>query len=193
MHRLFFAIFPDPPALAALQRIAGTLQDANTLRGRWISPHQYHATVRFIGDYDDEHAAATIESARAAAGDVPFARFPIVLDRVATFRGRFRAPCVLRCSSECEAPIQSLWQQLGERLAGAGISGGDERRFLPHGTIAYSDRNLGDAIPIEPVRWEVAEFALVDSFQSQHRVVARWPARLEPETPRCAAAFTPDK
>ena len=193
MHRLFFAIFPDPPALAALQRIAGTLQDANTLRGRWIAPQQYHVTVRFIGDYDDEHAAATIATARAAAGDVHFTRFPIELDRVATFRGRFRAPCVLRCSSGCEAQIQSLWQQLGERLAGAGISDGEERRFLPHVTIAYSDRNLDEAIAIEPVRWEVAEFALVDSFRSLHRVVARWPARLEPETPRDVAVFTPDK
>lgn len=176
MHRLFFAIFPDLPALAAIERVAAGLQEANALRGRWIPREKYHVTVRFLGDYDDEHAADTIERASSAAADVHPAGFAMVLDRVATFRGRYRAPCVLRCSRECEAEVHALWQQLGDQLARAGVADGDGRRFLPHVTIAYSDRNLDEAIAVEPVQWRVGEFALVDSHLSCHRVVARWPA-----------------
>jgi 2'-5' RNA ligase len=176
MHRLFFAIFPDRPALAAIERVAGNLQETKVLRGRWLAPEKYHLTVRYIGDFADDQVADVVERARAAAAGVRAPRFAVVLDRVATFRGRFRAPCVLRCARGCEAEVHALWQELGARLAQAGVADGDRRRFLPHVTIAYADRNLDEAIAVEPVHWRVGEFNLVDSHRSCQTVLARWPA-----------------
>jgi RNA 2',3'-cyclic 3'-phosphodiesterase len=175
MHRLFFAIFPDHAALAAIGHVVERLRDANVVRGRWLAPEKYHLTIRFLGDHDDVSAAGVVARARAAAAKVRAPAFPIALDRVATFRGRFRAPCVLRCARGCDPAVRDVRDRLDRQLAGVGIDAGEEQRFQPHLTIAYTDRALDAAIDVEPIGWQVADFALVDSHRSRHAVLERWP------------------
>jgi 2'-5' RNA ligase len=172
MHRLFFAIFPDAPALAALGRIAAQLKTDKALRGRWMAPAKYHVTARFLGDHADP-ADAIIERAKAAAAQVHVAPFDITFDRVVTFRGRHQSPCVVRCTSESDAAIEPLWRGLGVALSE--LREEPAGRFLPHLTIAYADRVLDEPIAIERVVTPIKEFALVDSHDSQHEVLARWP------------------
>ena len=171
MHRLFFAIFPDPPALASIGRVAARLQAEKVLRGRWMATAKYHVTARFLGDHGDP--AAVIARARAAAAQVRAAPFDITFDRIVTFRGRHQSPCVLRCTSESDAAIEALWRGLGgaSSVTRAEAVG----RFVPHLTIAYADRMLDAPIAIEPVVTRIESFALVDSHHAQHEALARWP------------------
>jgi 2'-5' RNA ligase len=173
MHRLFFAIFPDPPALEAIGRVAADLKAAKVLRGRWTMPAKYHITARFLGDHDDP-ADELIARAKAAAAQLRTAPFEIAFDRIVTFRGRYQSPCVLRCTPLSDSAMQQLWRGLGVVLPG--VRGEEmERRFVPHLTIAYGDRMLETPISIEPIVSRIEEFALVDSNGAQHAALARWP------------------
>lgn len=173
-HRLFFALFPDAETAQAIARVVDGLRAAKTIRGRWTAPERQHVTARFLGDHGHD-APAVIERARAAAALVRCAAFEVAFDRIATFRGRFQCPCVLRCPADAETGVQRLWRGLGDTLAAAGIECRAESNFIPHLTIAYADRMLGDPLPIDPLRWRAHEFALVDSSRSEHRVIERWP------------------
>jgi len=171
MHRLFFAIFPDPPALAAIGRVVARLQAEKVLRGRWTAPAKYHVTARFLGDHADP--AVVTARARAAAEQVRVAPFDIAFDRIVTFRGRHQSPCVVRCTSESDVAIEALWRGLG--AASSDVRAEAAGRFVPHLTIAYADRMLDVPIAIEPVLTRIKAFALVDSHDAQHEVLARWP------------------
>ncbi|HEY2396899.1 MAG TPA: 2'-5' RNA ligase family protein [Rudaea sp.] len=174
MHRLFFAIYPDPPALQEIERVAANLRAARTIRGRWAAPEKYHITARFLGDFADA-ADEMVDRATAAAALVRAAAFEITLDRVATLRGRYQVPCVLRCAARSEPAIQALWQGLGAALSTTPEQEQTQRRFLPHLTIAYGDRMLDAPLGIAPIVSRIGEFVLVDSHQSSHVVRGRWP------------------
>jgi len=171
MHRLFFAIFPDPPALAAIGRVAARLQAEKVLRGRWTASAKYHVTAWFLGDHADP--AAVIARAKDAAAQMRAVPFDITFDRVVTFRGRHQSPCVVRCTSESDEAIEALWRGLG--AASSDVRGEAAGRFVPHLTIAYADRMLDAPIAIEPIVTRIEAFALVDSHHAQHEVLARWP------------------
>jgi 2'-5' RNA ligase len=170
MHRLFFAIFPEPPALAAIGRVAARLQAEKVLRGRWTAPANYHVTARFLGDHADP--TVVIARARAAAAQVRAAPFDITFDRIVTFRGRHQSPCVVRCTPESDMAIEALWRDLG---AASSDMRGEAGRFVPHLTLAYADRMLDAPVAIEPVVTRIKAFALIDSHDAQHEVLVRWP------------------
>ena len=173
-HRLFFAIHPDAAAAAAIGLVVARLRDAKTVRGRWTAADKYHLTARFLGDHGLD-AGAVIERARRAADRVRGAAFDVEFDRIATFRGRYQCPCILRCPADGEAGVQRLWRALGEALGMESVDSRDENHFIPHLTIAYVDRMLSEPVPIERVSWRARGFALVDSQRSVHHIVARWP------------------
>jgi 2'-5' RNA ligase len=174
IHRLFFAAHPDASVLDAIGQAAGKLRDTKLIRGRWTQPAKYHMTLRFLGDFH-EPVADIVAQASAAAASLRPTPFEVVLDRVATFRGRFQAPCVLRCTPQSEETVRVVWSGLGDALAKIGVEHRIDNRFLPHVTIAYGDRMLHEAIAIDPIVWRIDEFTLMDSHKSQYQVQARWP------------------
>ena len=64
MPRLFVAL--DLPEVHKA-RLAGLRDDA--LPGRWLRPDQYHLTLRFIGDVDEERAATIAEALSHIQGE----------------------------------------------------------------------------------------------------------------------------
>jgi 2'-5' RNA ligase len=174
IHRLFFAAHPHASVLDAIGRAAAKLREAKLIRGRWTQPAKYHLTLRFLGDFR-EPVADIITQASAAAATLRATPFEVVLDRVTTFRGRFQAPCVLRCAPASEQAVRAVWSALGDALADLGADHRIDNRFIAHVTIAYGDRMLQEPIAIEPIVWRVDEFTLMDSHKSQYRVEARWP------------------
>ena len=60
-HNLFFALWPDDDVRARIASAARQLKKAHAPRGRWIEPHRYHLTLRYLG------AHATVPDALLAA------------------------------------------------------------------------------------------------------------------------------
>jgi 2'-5' RNA ligase len=174
-HRLFFALVPDAPARQAIESAANDLKAAKLIGGRWVAAGKYHLTIRFLGSYQGL-PEDTVQSAKAAAAQMKVAPFDFTLDRVTAFRGRFQSPCVMRCAQDSERMLQTLRDQLGERLPAAEFGQERERRFLPHLTIAYSDRTLAEAIPIAPITSRASELVLISSdAAARYETLARWP------------------
>ena len=176
VHRLFFALRPDPAERGEIARAAAGLKAVQHIRGHWLDLAKLHLTVQFLGDFlsTDE----IVRQATGAAASLHVAPFEFTLDRVATFPRRFHPPCVLRCAPESEAPLQELARELGTALRTAGLGAHLETRpYVPHLTIAYARSGLPEPIAIEPIIWRAWAIDLVDSHGGQHVQIGRWPLR----------------
>jgi 2'-5' RNA ligase len=62
------------------------------------------------------------------------------------------------------------------QLAVAGVRAKGGAGFVPHMTVLY-DRQALAPRPVDPIRLEIREVALVDSLvgRGEHRVLRRWP------------------
>lgn len=161
-HRLFLALVPDADALDAIERAAAGLRDARVIHGRWVAKARYHMTLRFLGSFSAIPAGA-VRRARAVVAALRFAPFEFTFDRIVSFRGRFQSPCVLRCTRESEQTLSALRERIGAAL-GPGEHGEDAARpFMPHLTVAYADKALADAVPIEPITSRARELVLFAS------------------------------
>jgi 2'-5' RNA ligase len=175
-HRLFFALRPPAPAVAAIAPIAGKLQASGLLHGSWLKPAKYHVTLQFLGTHD--HFPDDLrERAGAAASNVAAHGQEIAFDRIASFDRDHDPPCVLRCSPRSECALQEFVRELARALATAGVAVTQDRDYLPHLTIGYAAPALPEPIPIEPVVWQAREFLLIDSHVGEgwHEELACWP------------------
>lgn len=176
-HRLFFALCPNPTVLRGIEGAVEIVKASKLVRGSWIEVSKLHMTTHFLGDHETA-PTAIIERAKAAAAQVKFAPFEFVLDRIASFRGRYKSPCVLRCASASDHVLQTFWRELADALISLGCGHNLERRFTPHVTIAYGDKVLVEPIAITPIAWVVREFVLIESHigRSRYDILERWPA-----------------
>jgi 2'-5' RNA ligase len=178
IHRLFFALRPDPAVARAIECAAASIRASGRVRGRWVQPSKHHLTVHFLGTHAGR-PADLIERARAAAQHVRIAPFQIELERVETFGARRQSPCILRFSKQSDHLLGWLRAALGGALAEAGLAPSLEDRFTPHVTIAYVEAGLGEPIAIPPIAWDVQGFTLIESHgaTAQHEVLDQWPLR----------------
>ena len=181
IHRLFFALRPDAIVMGEIERAAETVKGAQLIRGTWLKAPKFHLTLHFLGDYATL-PTEVIERAKVAAADVKSVAFEFSLNRAASFRGRRQSPCVLRCAPAADVALQSFWRELGDAAIAAGLGEHLERRFTPHVTIAYGDKELPEPIMISPIVWPVREFVLIDSHvgQSNHEILDHWPLTVQP-------------
>lgn len=124
--RLFTAI--DPPDGVREQLAA--FQDDNALPARWTSPEQFHVTLRFIGEVEDEQAhryetaleAVTVEAVECE---------PYGLDVLPSRR----SPRVLTLGLERTESLVALYRAVSDALETEGLDP-EDRTFRPHVTIA---------------------------------------------------------
>jgi 2'-5' RNA ligase len=176
-HNLFFALCPDDDVRERIASAAQRLNQAHAPRGRWIKPHRYHLTLRFLG----EHPAlpdSLIAACRAAGDAVRTAPFSFALDAAGSFENH-RIPWWLGCSA-MPAALDVLWSALAQGLDANGIANDEPTPRVPHVTILRdADRRLGPA-RIDPIAWPVGEFVLVDSAigaAPAYTMLQRWPLR----------------
>ena len=152
--RLFFALWPDAIVRDAIARQAERLLAGNMAHARRTIPHRYHLTLMFLG-------ACLVPLPRLidAAGLVRSNRFTLTLDARGGFRGRMGAWWV-GCR-QAPGDLVGLRRALAASLAALGLE--DDERFAPHVTFARSAIPL-TAGAIEPIAWDVASFALVESI-----------------------------
>jgi len=166
MARLFFALWPDAAAAAALARLAQEV--VRVAGGRPVPPEKLHLTLAFLGEVDESRMPLLPDCARLRA-----AGFRLELDRVGSFR---RARVAWAGASAPPRELLGTQAMLAGRLAAAAFSL-DEREYTPHLTLA---RRIERPIPpaaIPPVAWNADALTLVrsESGTGRYSVLERWP------------------
>ena len=178
--RLFFAVFPDAPAVARAGDIAWRLRDHHGLRGRPIAPSHLHVSLHGVGQYPGI-PSGVVAKARAAAAMVSAEAFCIAFGHAGSFAIKRRLlPLVLRAEAP-PAPLFGLWLRLGDAMARNGLHCAAARSFTPHMTLLYDLRHI-ETSAVEPVTWTVRELVLVHSRhgETRHIWLGRWPLRGSP-------------
>ncbi|PZQ14439.1 MAG: RNA 2',3'-cyclic phosphodiesterase [Ancylobacter novellus] len=131
MPRLFTALEVPEDVAEALATYRGGLSGA-----RWIDVENYHVTLRFLGDVDEE----TAREAAYLLGQVRRAPFEVSIEGLDAFGGdRPRALIARVAASPAIVELQAEHERLMRR---AGLPA-EKRKFAPHVTLA----RLRDASP----------------------------------------------
>jgi 2'-5' RNA ligase len=169
--RLFFALWPDPAAAAALWRAAQALR--KHCGGRSVPRDNLHLTLVFLGAVGPERAAVLAPPAAAAAGAA--APFELSLDRAGCWH---RQGLVWAGTGAAPAALSLLAARLGEALRGSGFAI-ERRRFKPHVTLLRDVARPPAPAAFAPVAWTAREFVLAASETGprgpRYRAIGRWP------------------
>jgi 2'-5' RNA ligase len=170
--RLMFLLYPDPATAERIAQEARRLKDALNLRGAPLLTDRLHITLHHLGDYvglpNDRVAQGKL--AGEALRTTPFA---VGFDRAVSFANRpGNNPFTLQ-GGEGVGDLIAFQKALGLEMAKAGLK--PDKQFLPHITLLY-DGEVVPAQAVEPIRWTVDRFVLVQSKlgQTQHIVLQAW-------------------
>ena len=152
-HRLFFALWPSDMLRSALAPLICALQPPGV--GRPQRPDQWHVTLEFLGSVP----ASRVAAARDAAAQVRASPCDIVFDAVEYWR---RPEVLTLVARELPPPLGSVVDQLRGALAARGFEP-ESRPFRAHMTLARKVTHPVTLGTFEPLRWPVADFALVES------------------------------
>jgi len=177
LSRLFLATFLTPSAQVDSTAVAKAAQREHGLHGPLILPDRRHVTLFFLGKF--LHVPPSLVAlARKAADRVRMQAFDVTFDRAMSFDDKpVNRPFVLLGGNAVDGLLR-LHSAIGSALDQVGVGAGPSDMFLPHVTLFYDDQ----ALPIrevEPVRWRVREFVLIQSLQRKtvHIPLSSW--RLE--------------
>jgi 2'-5' RNA ligase len=151
------------------ETVARTL---STLRGglpgaRWIDPEDYHVTLRFVGDVDDQ----TAREVASLLGRVRRGPFELRVDALSSFGGRRPRAVIATLAQtpalmELQAEHEWLMQRVGLEPEG--------RKYTPHVTLARlrdsSSRQVADYLTtralVAPLPFTVSRFVLFSARAS---------------------------
>ena len=162
MPRLFTALEIPRDAALSLSLLRGGLPGA-----RWIDVENYHLTLRFIGDVDDQ----TAREVASLLGRVRRTPFELRFDALSSFGGRRPRAVIATLAQttalmELQAEHERLMQRVGLEPEG--------RKYTPHVTLARlrdsSSRQVADYLAsralIAPLPFTVSRFVLFSSRSS---------------------------
>ena len=162
MPRLFTGVEIPSDIAQALGMLRGGLPGA-----RWITPENYHLTLRFIGDVDDmiAHEVASM------LGRVKRGAFELHLEGLTSFGGRKPRAVVATVAPvqpllDVQAEQERLMQRIGLEPEG--------RKYLPHVTLARlrasSNRDVAEYLSVRGLfrttPFRVSRFVLFSSRAS---------------------------
>ncbi len=161
MPRLFLAVNPPPPLGAELGALCAGVPGA-----KWISPDQFHLTIRFIGEVDN----GQLTDIREALAGVSEPAFSLTLTGVQHFANG-RKPRVLWVGTAPCPTIERLHDKVEQALVNAGLER-ERRKFVPHVTLARLKHASADRVGryleehslFACPPFEVSEFHLYSSF-----------------------------
>lgn len=169
-HRLFFALWPDRRAGAALARLAAEV--AHHAQGRAPRGGSLHVTLAFVGAVAAERLPEVVAAgARAARTGAPF---ELTLERI----GGTAYGIAWLAPDAVPAALRHLHDALAAELEAAGFPR-ERRMFRPHVTLARDCVRSAQRGAIPPIGWTVGRLALVASTLasggSRYREFAHWP------------------
>ena len=135
VHRLFFALWPEPPLRERIAALTADLEREHAPGGRRLKAERYHLTLQFLGDFQPL-PGRLVADACAAADRVRVPAFDLALDCVGSFRGSDVWWLGSRAGPD---GLQRLWDGLGAALAQTGSAS----RRVERGTRV--DLVLGEA------------------------------------------------
>lgn len=130
--RLFTAIDPTENVREAIAELRDRLKEAG-LEARWTNSEQYHLTVRFIGEVDDDTGHAYQEALEGLPVP-PVTVQPYGLDVLPARRH----PRVIMVGVKRSDDLMRLYESVSRRLEEAGLDP-ETRDYRPHLTLARID------------------------------------------------------
>ena len=124
MPRLFTGVEIPPEVAQALATLRGGLPGA-----RWIGPENYHVTLRFIGDVDDD-IAHEVES---LLGRVRRGPFDLRIEGLTSFGSK--KPRAVVASVEPSSPLMEAQAEQERMMQRIGLEP-EGRKYTPHVTLA---------------------------------------------------------
>lgn len=173
LHNLFFGLQPGDKVRGELAAAASQLKDEQPSSGRWIKPHRYHLTLRYLGAHESL-SEQLIAAARRGGDRVRVPPFTFALDTVGSFANQ-AIPWWIGCR-EMPASLGALWDAISASLNAQGLRAPAGGRVAHVTILRDADRPLPSA-PITPIAWPVDEFVLIDSLlgpEASHTVLQRW-------------------
>jgi 2'-5' RNA ligase len=162
MPRIFTGLEVPENVAMTLSMLRGGLPGA-----RWIDPENYHLTLRFVGDVDDQ----TAREVASLLGRVRRGPFELRFDALSSFGGRRPRAVIATLAQtpalmELQAEHERLMQRVGLEPEG--------RKYTPHVTLARlresSSRQVADYLAtralIAPLPFAVSRFVLFSSRAS---------------------------
>lgn len=170
-RRVFFALWPDDQARAALDALAA--QGAKRCGGRCVLRENLHLTLAFIGAVSQQQLDLLQQLAAGVVGDA----YDLQLDRL----GYWSRSRILWAGCSMPPPAHDrLVAALGGLLAAAGFQL-EKRPHLPHMTLVRQAHCRDLPVIDQPVKWHVIGFSLVESSLqpagATYHTLARWPLR----------------
>src|SRR5665811_778701 len=162
MPRLFTGVEIPPDIAESLGMLRGGLPGA-----RWITPENYHLTLRFIGDVDDLIA----QEVALMLGRVKRNAFDLYLEGLMSFGGRKpRAVVASVAQAQALLDVQAEQERLMQRI---GLEP-EGRKYLPHVTLARlrasSNRDVAEYLSVRGLfrttTFRVSRFVLFSSRAS---------------------------
>jgi 2'-5' RNA ligase len=157
-RRLFFALWPDAAARAALA--AATREAVSASAARAVPPQNLHATLAFLGSVPERRIAELEDIARRVAeAFVPQCPVTLQFDELAHWVG----PKILvaLCAAESSA-AHALAHVLKTETQAAGFAP-DLKSFHAHVTLGRKVDRAPAVVMTHPVQWRFDAFALIES------------------------------
>jgi RNA 2',3'-cyclic 3'-phosphodiesterase len=175
---LFFAVFPDTNTATGISKLALQLCSETRSKSKPLAANRLHVTLHHLGNFAGGLPQARVDAAMRAAASISMKPFTVEFDHVMSFASKPRPGPLVLGGGEGVAGLHALHDTLGLALQNASF--GDPAvkpgaPYTPHVTLAYGMPWMA-ARPIEPVCWNVREFALMHSLlgRTRHVALARW-------------------
>ncbi len=171
MARMFFGLWPDEKVRSEIQAFSKQLQ-LDT--GRWVEDKNFHITLAFLGNVDEETRAALIRGADHFCVE-PFALSLDYLDWWQKPKIAYLAP------SNIPQELSQLVSELNGLALDCKLSL-DTKPYRPHLTLARKVLKPLSAIPLTSIFWNINEFCLLESKTAkegvEYQVKESWPLKI---------------
>jgi 2'-5' RNA ligase len=172
--RLFFAVALSESARAAVRRVADGVQQQLVRCGavrtvKWVERENLHVTLRFIGEVDEDRAAALIDAMQVA---IEVGSYHLVIGHGGCFPRSGPPRVAWVGASEGVLETQRLFAALEARLALLGFEK-ESREYTPHVTLGRvreidraGARVLRDALEATPAALAAMDVGAITLYQS---------------------------
>jgi 2'-5' RNA ligase len=137
--RLFIAIDPPPEVTDKIRVIQETLEHTKA-DVNWVSPDNYHITIKFIGETDESFLPEIRSRLTRAAGEVP--QFDLEVEGISRLPEKGPARVIVSRILSPDNRLTKLHRLIDSGLGGIGLPM-DTRVLLPHLTLGRVRSNRG--------------------------------------------------